>query len=272
MTDTIRDTLASVIRAFPFWDYGLDGVDPESEYAEWVTNLADKQREALSDTAPAPTVRPTAISITDVHLDVLRAESDQYAAADPVPVGPARMTVNTITDPALDALYTERDALADTVARAHRLATSWAVLRTHGGAAYELREALSPDTSDSPHEQAEDTPTPDPQTVMSCRSEEGITTGLIDAIIAIHRVLAARDLSPQAVQEALADLFEDPDLRTIRDARLAPAAEPGTPDLRARLGRLLLDSAGRLQPRHVADPDALITALLAELAATREPR
>lgn len=55
--------------------------------------------------------------------------------------------------------------------------------------------------------------------VQSCRSEEGVTVGLVDAIIAIHRVLAPRDLSTKNVQEALADLFEDPDFQTIRDAR-----------------------------------------------------
>jgi hypothetical protein len=54
---------------------------------------------------------------------------------------------------------------------------------------------------------------------QSCRSEEGITVGLVDAVIGIVRVLAPRDLSTGHVQEALADLFEDPDLRTVRDAR-----------------------------------------------------
>lgn len=52
----------------------------------------------------------------------------------------------------------------------------------------------------------------------SCRSEEGITVGLVDAVIGILRVLALRDMSPACVQEALADLFEDPDLQTVRDA------------------------------------------------------
>lgn len=55
--------------------------------------------------------------------------------------------------------------------------------------------------------------------VQSCRSEEGITVGLVDAVIGIVRVLAPRDLSPEHVQEALADLFQDPDFRTVRDAR-----------------------------------------------------
>lgn len=52
---------------------------------------------------------------------------------------------------------------------------------------------------------------------QSCRSEEGITVGLVDALIGIMRVLAPRDLSPQSVQEALADFLEDDDLQTVRD-------------------------------------------------------
>jgi hypothetical protein len=59
----------------------------------------------------------------------------------------------------------------------------------------------------------------DVEEAQSCRSEEGITVGLVDALITIHRVLAVRDLSPAPVQEALADLLEDPDFRTVRDAR-----------------------------------------------------
>lgn len=55
--------------------------------------------------------------------------------------------------------------------------------------------------------------------VQSCRSEEGITVGLVDALIAINRVLAPRDMSTKNVQEALADLFEDSDFRKVRDAR-----------------------------------------------------
>ncbi|MFJ8791419.1 hypothetical protein [Streptomyces sp. NPDC102462] len=80
-----------------------------------------------------------------------------------------RYTADSINDNALDALYDERDrlnyevqqwrstygehALRDTLARLHRaeaavgralkLATRWAVLRTHGGAAVELRAALA---------------------------------------------------------------------------------------------------------------------------------
>lgn len=48
-----------------------------------------------------------------------------------------------------------------------------------------------------------------------CRSEEGITVGLVDALITILRVLVKRDLSPPAVQEALKDLADDEDARTI---------------------------------------------------------
>jgi hypothetical protein len=52
---------------------------------------------------------------------------------------------------------------------------------------------------------------------QSCRSEEGVTVGLVDAIIGIVRVLSVRDLTTYHVQEALADLFQDEDLQTIRD-------------------------------------------------------
>lgn len=44
-----------------------------------------------------------------------------------------------------------------------------------------------------------------------CRSEEGITVGLIDAIITLFRVLRRRDLSGLAITEALKDLANDED-------------------------------------------------------------
>lgn len=53
---------------------------------------------------------------------------------------------------------------------------------------------------------------------QSCRSEEGITVGLVDALIGIMRVLAPRDLSPHNVHEALMDLFEDSDFSTVQNA------------------------------------------------------
>lgn len=53
---------------------------------------------------------------------------------------------------------------------------------------------------------------------QDCRSEEGITVGLVDAIISILRVLAPRDLRTKNVREALADLSADPDLRTVQAA------------------------------------------------------
>lgn len=55
---------------------------------------------------------------------------------------------------------------------------------------------------------------------QSCRSEEGITVGLVDALISIMRILATRDLSPFDVQEALADFLEDPDFQTVQNARM----------------------------------------------------
>jgi hypothetical protein len=48
-----------------------------------------------------------------------------------------------------------------------------------------------------------------------CRSEIGVTVGLIDALISIARVLVLRDLSPRDVREALADLQADEDLAGV---------------------------------------------------------
>lgn len=45
-----------------------------------------------------------------------------------------------------------------------------------------------------------------------CRSEEGITIGLIDSIIFISRVLVRRDLDSEAIQSVLSDLKNDEDL------------------------------------------------------------
>lgn len=53
--------------------------------------------------------------------------------------------------------------------------------------------------------------------VSDCRSEEGITEGLISSLISICRVLAERDLSPLVVQEALLDLLGDEDLAAVLD-------------------------------------------------------
>ena len=51
-----------------------------------------------------------------------------------------------------------------------------------------------------------------PEIVTDCRSEEGITIGLIDAIIAICRILRDRDISSYEELEALKDLKADEDL------------------------------------------------------------
>ncbi|WP_198533186.1 hypothetical protein [Streptomyces sp. AcH 505] len=71
--------------------------------------------------------------------------------------------------------------------------------------------------------------------VQSCRSEEGITVGLVDGLISLLRVLAPRDLSTKNVQEALTDLREDPDLQTVLRIKA-----PGTDaERRARYGGVI---------------------------------
>jgi hypothetical protein len=53
-----------------------------------------------------------------------------------------RIPLDSLTSDQLDALYDERDRLRAAVRRAETIASRWAVLRTYGGAAYELRAAL----------------------------------------------------------------------------------------------------------------------------------
>lgn len=49
-----------------------------------------------------------------------------------------------------------------------------------------------------------------------CRTEDGITVGLIDSIITISRILSQRDLSSHNVKEALKDLKSDKDFKNLR--------------------------------------------------------
>jgi hypothetical protein len=53
------------------------------------------------------------------------------------------------------------------------------------------------------------------ETSTCCRSEVGITVGLIDGLIAIARVLAKRDLASEEVRKALKDLHGDEDIAAI---------------------------------------------------------
>lgn len=53
MSDTLTgnpqyDAITAAIRAFKFWDYGLDDTNPNSEYAEWVPDLAAAIHKAVS--------------------------------------------------------------------------------------------------------------------------------------------------------------------------------------------------------------------------------
>jgi hypothetical protein len=41
VSDIYRKAAIKAIKKFPWDDYGLDDVDPRSEYAEWVPALAD---------------------------------------------------------------------------------------------------------------------------------------------------------------------------------------------------------------------------------------
>ncbi|TCU34122.1 hypothetical protein [Rhizobium azibense] len=61
-----------------------------------------------------------------------------------------------------------------------------------------------------------------PAEPIDCRSDIGITMGMIDGIIASARVLSQRDLSHQAIQEALKDIRSDEDVLAL--LAISPAA------------------------------------------------
>lgn len=52
-------------------------------------------------------------------------------------------------------------------------------------------------------------------TITDCRDQDGITVGLVDALISISRILVHRNLDDPAVKEALKDLAADEDIAEI---------------------------------------------------------
>ncbi|MFF7198295.1 hypothetical protein ACFZAM_31885 [Streptomyces sp. NPDC008079] len=84
-------------------------------------------------------------------------------------------------------------------------------------------------TTDSTGQEITDAPPLPEQEVQSCRSEEGKTVGLVDAIIGIMRFLCERDMTPAPVQDALSDLFQDKDFKAVQDAWQGGHPAPGTP-------------------------------------------
>jgi hypothetical protein len=62
--------------------------------------------------------------------------------------------------------------------------------------------------------------------VIDCRSEEGITIGLIDTILTAAHLLVDRDLDTPAVQEALDDFASSKELMLIKDAAKNPPRLP----------------------------------------------
>ncbi|MNZ98575.1 hypothetical protein D3C78_1178640 [compost metagenome] len=53
-----------------------------------------------------------------------------------------------------------------------------------------------------------------------CRTEDGVTVGLIDSIITAARVVARRGLSSEAVYQALEDLRSDEDVQALIGGKL----------------------------------------------------
>jgi hypothetical protein len=62
-----------------------------------------------------------------------------------------------------------------------------------------------------------------------CRSDDGITVGLVDSLITTARVLARRNLTSDAVREALYDLADNEDMKAvIETARASARGRPPT--------------------------------------------
>lgn len=53
------------------------------------------------------------------------------------------------------------------------------------------------------------------QSSTCCRSEEGVTVGIIDSFITLARLMKDRDVSSHAVREALEDLGADEDVAAL---------------------------------------------------------
>jgi hypothetical protein len=89
MPDTRREAMTAVaaaIRQFDFGDYGLDIVDPNSEYAEWVPDLAS----AIVSNLPTPVSAPDVEADNEqlrARLDRVIALHETWTAAGPPPLG-----------------------------------------------------------------------------------------------------------------------------------------------------------------------------------------
>ena len=103
-----------------------------------------------------------------------------------------------------------------------------------------------------------------------CRSEEGVTVGLIDALIAICRPLATRDLATPATCAALEDLRSDSDALAIF-LGLPPAADEALAELSALKahpeayqfdGQVLRDEHGNYLAEFMAYEQSFIDRLL----------
>ena len=102
MSDTLTgnaqyDAITAAIKAFKFWDYGLDATDPNSEYAEWVPDLAAAIHKAVAG-AGSPAASPDQTEwAADMANDALEPGKDAITVdGDGTPI--ARVLVAFRTD------------------------------------------------------------------------------------------------------------------------------------------------------------------------------
>jgi hypothetical protein len=53
------------------------------------------------------------------------------------------------------------------------------------------------------------------EVITDCRTDEGVTVGLIDSLIFIARALAKRDLQSETVKSVLRDFRNDEDVKKL---------------------------------------------------------
>ena len=146
-----------------------------------------------------------------------------------------RIHLDDLTSDRLDALYARLESAEAAIARAHRLASDWAVLRAHGSAATELRAALRrsvedtrPDTSTDIRDgrirtPPADRPAPDinPSTASADTVRTRPDTREADSV----RTVAVRRVRRDQVRAAFAAAFDLPaDL--VDPARREPPCRP----------------------------------------------
>ena len=101
-------------------------------------------------------------------------------------------------------------------------------------------------------------------TITDCRSETGVTVGLIDSLMSICHVLIERDLSPVEIREALSDLNSNEAVRQICEWGVSKKSYSIPPNGVSGLLRFLRKTSG-LKLQQVAEITDLSVSFISEI-------